>query len=75
MLPRWLTIAVVVVVTLIWAASTVADMAPWLDYEADRFMHMVFMTVVGGALTFHKFLGWDIRIRRRSSDDRDDPLP
>lgn len=73
MFPRWLVMAVTTVVTLIWAASTVASMAPWLDYEADRLVHVVFMMVVGGALGFHKFLGWDIQIRRRDSDDRDDP--
>lgn len=59
MLPRWLSNAVIGVVTAVWVANFVAPMVVE-GYESDPQLNLVFMTIVGGALA----------LRSKKDDDR-----
>lgn len=61
MLPRHLASAVVVVVTIIWAANFLLQFIV-TTYKPDPILHGVFMSLVGGALA----------LSRKSGNDKDD---
>lgn len=52
------TVTVIVgVVTVIWAVNVIAGMIPHSDYNPPESINAIFVTIVGGALTFSKTRG------------------
>jgi hypothetical protein len=41
---------IVIVVLCVWAINFVASLIPWLKYETDPQIHVVFMAIVGGVI-------------------------
>lgn len=65
MIPRWLTITLVFIVSTVWVANIAVDMLS--DYQANDAINGIFMAVVGGLVADYMH-GHG---RRRGTDDDD----
>jgi len=52
-LPRWLSSAIIIVVTLAWAVNFLAQFV-MNEYKPDPLVHALFMSIVGGALALSR---------------------
>lgn len=68
MIPRPLATAIIVVVTIVWAANFAAQFVV-ADYSPDVAINGIFMAVVGGALALSRRNGGDNKDARAEEED------